>query len=263
MLLAGPWSIYQNQSGLHPVTAARASSKRWWKHGVGRRGRWEWCWRWRHHHVKYWGNLSVLWAEIFAWLSSSLGINYDDLWCCHKIRYLTCFYGGGVTAMTPDVPFHDLNVSLSRLCCRPLMSWRGRCTVSVKKTRLLRQKWGSRLCPRWWRSSTTCRMASGTRSLRKSAFKMFLRYLKVNPVFFWSDSETLDTQTALLEEKYEGKIANLQMNLKRFYCEELAVSFPYFPTLWFELKYNKSNIISIFFRRKNRRLKSCLLSLIK
>lgn len=52
---------------------------------------------------------------------------------------------------------------------------------------------------------------------------MFLRYLKVNPVFFGWDRETLDTQTALLEEKYEGKIANLQMNLKRFYSEELKV----------------------------------------
>lgn len=101
-----------------------------------------------------------------------------------RCRYLTCFLGGGVTVMTPDVPFYDLNVSLSRLCCRPLMSWRGRCTVRVRKTRLSRQKWGSRSCPRWWRSSTTCRMASGTRSPRKPAFKMFLRCLKVTPVFF-------------------------------------------------------------------------------
>lgn len=69
----------------------------------------------------------------------------------------------------------------------------------------------------------TCRMASGMCALRKSVLKMFLRYLKVNAVFFWTDRETLEAQTALLEEKYEDKIANLQMHLKEFYSQELKV----------------------------------------
>lgn len=114
----------------------------------------------------------------------------------------------------------------------------------------------------------TCRMASGTCALRKPALKMFLRYLKVNAVFFfWSDRETLEAQTALLEEKYEDKIANLQMHLKKFYSEELKVrascNCSLFPTIMLCIKNNQSKIIHINFRRENGRLKICLLTLIK
>lgn len=69
----------------------------------------------------------------------------------------------------------------------------------------------------------TCRMASGTFAPIKSALEMFLGYLNVKAVFFWFDRETLEAQTALLEEKYENKIANLQMHLKKFYDQELKV----------------------------------------
>lgn len=36
-------------------------------------------------------------------------------------------------------------------------------------------------------------------------------------------SETLDSQRALIEERYEDKINNLQKHLKKFYSEELKV----------------------------------------
>lgn len=36
-------------------------------------------------------------------------------------------------------------------------------------------------------------------------------------------SETLEAQRALIEERYEDKINNLQKHLKKFYSEELKV----------------------------------------
>lgn len=99
-------------------------------------------------------------------------------WLCSGIHFLLSrgFWDG---AATTDGPLYHPNVSLSRLCCRPLMSWRGRCNVSAKRKRLLRQMWGSRLSLRWWRSSMTCRMASGVCARRKLAPRMFLSYLLV------------------------------------------------------------------------------------
>ena len=40
-------------------------------------------------------------------------------------------------------------------------------------------------------------------------------------VFF--PSETLEAERALIEERYEDKISNLQKHLKKFYSEELKV----------------------------------------
>lgn len=36
--------------------------------------------------------------------------------------------------------------------------------------------------------------------------------------------ETLETQLALTEERYEDKITNIQTHLKKFYSQELKVS---------------------------------------
>lgn len=40
---------------------------------------------------------------------------------------------------------------------------------------------------------------------------------------FWYDRETLEVQTAIIEERYEDKIAILQTHLKNFYSQELKV----------------------------------------
>ena len=37
-------------------------------------------------------------------------------------------------------------------------------------------------------------------------------------------SETLEAERALIEERYEDKITNLQKHLKKFYTQELKVS---------------------------------------
>lgn len=69
----------------------------------------------------------------------------------------------------------------------------------------------------------TCRMASGMCFKKTSTFKDAFKIPKSECCLFWSDRETLEAQTALLEEKYEDKIANLQMHLKKFYSQELKV----------------------------------------
>lgn len=150
------------------------------------------------------------------------------------------------------------------------MSWRGRCNVSVKRKRLSRQMWGSRLSLRWWRSSMTCRMASGVCARRKLAPRIFLsyRYLLVwiNRSFFWYGRETLEAQTAIIEERYEDKIAILQKHLKNFYSQELKVR----ASCKLQLICNHYTLnkrdqrqknIFISFRRGNRRLKLWLLPL--
>lgn len=58
---------------------------------------------------------------------------------------------------------------------------------------------------------------------KKASFKGVFNISKSESCLFWSDRETLEAQTALFEEKYEDKIANLQINLKRFYSQELMV----------------------------------------
>lgn len=103
---------------------------------------------------------------------------------------------------------------------------------------------------------------------KKTSFKDVFKIPKSECCFFfWSDRETLEAQTALLEEKYEDKIANLQMHLKKFYSEELKVrascNCSLFPTIMLCIKNNQSKIIHINFRRENGRLKICLLTLIK
>lgn len=42
---------------------------------------------------------------------------------------------------------------------------------------------------------------------------------------FLSNSETLEAERALIEERYEDKINNLQKHLKKFYSQELKVRF--------------------------------------
>ncbi len=63
-------------------------------------------------------------------------------------------------------------------------------------------------------------------------------------------SETLEAERALIEERYEDKINNVQKHPKKFYSQELKVrakssasSLHYFqaasvPTVWFQYTHN-------------------------
>ena len=48
--------------------------------------------------------------------------------------------------------------------------------------------------------------------------------MQVLSFIFLADRETLEAQGALIEERYEDKIANIQKHLKKFYSQELKVS---------------------------------------
>ena len=78
--------------------------------------------------------------------------------------------------------------------------------------------------------------------------------------------ESLETERALIEERYENKISNLQKHLKKFYSQELKVRalssvlnlHNFLGVLNFKLFFRL-----ISFRREIRRLKLCLLPLTK